>query len=424
MWYKVASLVLFVYILLYLVLPRTPYSSIIYFLSIICWFSVSVVVILLSMKDKTNIFYWRLSNSLILYSFIVGITQITLLMLAGVFTEFGRSPYSFTLNALLLNIAYFLSKLIGMELSRVYLIKSIPRSRIITGTVLVAIFYTLVAQPITLFLSLNTLPEIAKFIGLNLIPSLAQNLFASYLALLGGFSASITYNGVLTAFEWLSPILPNPPWALKSLIMTLIPTVGFFNAENIVSPVRLLHVGLIGRKEIISRRIKKKKLNTTFYLFLTVILTMLIWGSTDLLGFRLSIVASGSMKPSLNVGDIIVTIKVDPECIKIGDIIQYYPQNESAPIVHRVIEINRIGGRTYIITKGDANSSPDDPIVATEKINKVVFVIPKLGWIGIYTKILLKTIWAFLSNNLKLLFTIVVIALAALIYRIYSRRTR
>ena len=345
-------------------------------------------------------------------------------MLAGLFTEFGRSPYSFTLNALLLNIAYFLSKLIGIELSRVYLIKSIPRSRIITGTVLVAIFYTLVAQPITLFLSLNTLPEIAKFIGLNLIPSLAQNLFASYLALLGGFSASITYNGVLTAFEWLSPILPNPPWALKSLIMTLIPTVGFFNAENIVSPVRLLHVGLIGRKEIISRRIKKKKLNATFYLFLTVILTMLIWGSTDLLGFRLSIVASGSMKPSLNVGDIIVTIKVDPECIKIGDIIQYYPQNESAPIVHRVIEINRIGGRTYIITKGDANSSPDDPIVATEKINKVVFVIPKLGWIGIYTKILLKTIWAFLSNNLKLLFTIVVIALAALIYRIYSRRTR
>ena len=39
------------------------------------------------------------------------------------------------------------------------------------------------------------------------------------------------------------------------------------------------------------------------------------------------------------------------------------------------------------ITKGDANSEPDvDPVMPDQVTGKVVFTIPKLGWIPIFFK--------------------------------------
>lgn len=99
------------------------------------------------------------------------------------------------------------------------------------------------------------------------------------------------------------------------------------------------------------------------------------------------VVSSGSMIPNLNIYDIIIVQGNTPfEDIKIGDIIVFNrPVSHDMVIVHRVAEILDNNPLT-IRTKGDANpgSIPgtDFPITKQDYIGKVVYVIPKIGFIS------------------------------------------
>ena len=100
-------------------------------------------------------------------------------------------------------------------------------------------------------------------------------------------------------------------------------------------------------------------------------------------------VVSTSMEPTFCKGDIVVVKGVNPEDIKVGDIIVYYNPYRHFPVVHRVVAINREDSKIYFITKGDNNRTnplPDQvlgiaPPVTPEMVwGKVIYVIPKLGW--------------------------------------------
>ena len=105
---------------------------------------------------------------------------------------------------------------------------------------------------------------------------------------------------------------------------------------------------------------------------------------------RIIIIASSSMKPNLNVGDAVIVIKVKPEEIKIGDIISYnkvIPYSSSNIITHRVVEINKNGEFYIFKTKGDANNEIDKfDITYKEIIGKVIFSIPKIGYLFYFIK--------------------------------------
>ncbi|MCD6445220.1 hypothetical protein J7L49_00315, partial [Candidatus Bathyarchaeota archaeon] len=107
-------------------------------------------------------------------------------------------------------------------------------------------------------------------------------------------------------------------------------------------------------------------------------------------------------------------------------IIQYWRQGEPASTIHRVIEIYKSEGITYIVTKGDANNAPDDPITLTptQKISKLVFTIPKLGWISIYLKEFFANAWAFLANNPTATYATIGITLISSAYTIHTYRNQ
>jgi len=402
-------------------MPKITGGLGIYLLTIISWITVAYLTLKI---DHFNLLKWRLNKHLILNSAMIGAFQIVVLTFAGIFTSFGKSPYAFTHLAILVNTAYFSSALIAFELTRAYLIKSCPKKRIFTGIALTALFYTLISFTPVRFLSLNTLVKTTKFIGSSLLPTFAQSLYATYLALLGGPTASIAYMGTLEAFEWLSPILPNPPWAVKALINTLVPMVGFLAVSWAVSPFILIRVGVMDRCEAVGRQLKSKP--PLGWMTIALIAVILIWSSTGLLGFQPSIIASGSMRPTLEVGDIAITIQTTPDKIKVGDIIQYWRSGDKAPMIHRVIEISRAGGTIYIVTKGDANTAPDEPIIVspTQKIGKAILIIPKIGWISIYLKTAIASAWSFLINNLTATYIIFGIALISTAYGIHVHRNQ
>ncbi|MCD6483060.1 MAG: signal peptidase I [Candidatus Aenigmarchaeota archaeon] len=95
------------------------------------------------------------------------------------------------------------------------------------------------------------------------------------------------------------------------------------------------------------------------------------------------IVLSGSMSPEINAGDIVISMRVNPEEIKVNDIITFrYKDEPENCITHRVVNVIDENGRLSFMTKGDANEDPDQRIVeSSELIGKVAFVIPYLGYL-------------------------------------------
>ncbi len=98
------------------------------------------------------------------------------------------------------------------------------------------------------------------------------------------------------------------------------------------------------------------------------------------------VVSSASMVPALNVNDVLIVQGVNFNDIKVKDIIVFHsPSNYDKIIVHRVKDIKEVNGIRTITTKGDANPTvipgTDYPITKDEYIGKVIFVIPKLGYI-------------------------------------------
>ena len=88
----------------------------------------------------------------------------------------------------------------------------------------------------------------------------------------------------------------------------------------------------------------------------------------DIFGYSVLKVETGSMEPTLHVGDFIIIRRCDPEEIVRGDIISYYTEQEDISgmlITHRVIEVTRDG---TFIARGDANPVSDALPVKPENI--------------------------------------------------------
>jgi len=99
-------------------------------------------------------------------------------------------------------------------------------------------------------------------------------------------------------------------------------------------------------------------------------------------GIRLMTVLTGSMKPSINSGDIVVIKSIQPDKLTIGDVITYKKNNKTL-ITHRVINIENVDNKIFLKTKGDDNNVSDEYIIEEDMIlGKMIFKIPKLGYIG------------------------------------------
>ncbi len=84
-------------------------------------------------------------------------------------------------------------------------------------------------------------------------------------------------------------------------------------------------------------------------------------------------VVSGSMEPTIHVGDLIVIHTKDVSYSE-GDIVTFYDTNE-AFVTHRIMSIDD----GLMITKGDNNNSEDQPIPISQIVGKYVFKLSGVG---------------------------------------------
>jgi len=127
----------------------------------------------------------------------------------------------------------------------------------------------------------------------------------------------------------------------------------------------------------------KRILKIGKYIVLTVLATVLLFSVAGIvrrvafreeiplvLGYGNAVIISGSMMPTISVGDVVVIRKQNEYFV--NDIITF---KERSHITHRIVERTENG----YITKGDANNTTDPEITQDQIIGRVVWVIPKVG---------------------------------------------
>jgi signal peptidase len=302
---------------------------------------------------------------------LIGLTQVSLLAIAGLIFGFGYSPYARGLPEILGNLFFVGSALVGVELARAYLVIVLSRGNPALAVGSVSLLMALISIPLGQLTAATSPGEFFEFAGGSFLPELAVSLLASLLALRGGPWVSLAYRGLPLAFEWLSPILPNLSWPLVGLVWTLGPTLGAMVIRD--------RLGFPSRS-MASRRAGNEGMSDS-WLLVALFAVIIIWLNTGLFGIQPTLVSGPSMLPTLHAGDIVVTRDVPIGEIEVGDIVRF--RSGGSHIIHRVVEIDRSEGGSRITTKGDANNTADPPIGEGQLAGKVILTLPKLGWLGI-----------------------------------------
>ena len=101
-------------------------------------------------------------------------------------------------------------------------------------------------------------------------------------------------------------------------------------------------------------------------------------------------IVSPSMVPTINVLDVVVTMRVDnPEEIEKEDIITFNSTDyrySGVLVTHRIVDIEKTSSGEYLFTtKGDNNNTQDSSRISFNEIyGRVLFRIPKIGYIQYY----------------------------------------
>ena len=115
----------------------------------------------------------------------------------------------------------------------------------------------------------------------------------------------------------------------------------------------------------------------------------------DVAGFRPLVVLGGSMEPTIRVGSVVLTRRVDPEDIRSGEVITFRtpasdgddPGLSDTLTTHRVTAIVQSDGELAFRTKGDGNEPEDSWLIpARAVVGRAVLAVPYLGYLSALPK--------------------------------------
>ena len=366
-WALVILYLLSAYCATYLLLPRLPLIADVrvYVLQPLIWSSLAGLCIWLWRRERRSAAF-PVSRVVVVAAVLVGLFQIALLVLAGTLMGFGKSPYAHQAHVIPLNILFVGTLLGGQEVARWYLLVSLGRRHSLAGLAIAWALLCLVAVPVIRLQGLTSVQAAFPVLGQTLLPTASEGILATYLALVGGPLGSMAYRGTLMAFEWLSPILPSLQWALNAFLGVLAPALGLLIVRD-----------LIAWRTEKSDEVQKHSRGMGWVL-LASIAVFLLWFNMGIFGIRPDLIAGASMEPTMKEGDIAISLEVPAREVQVGDVVRY--RQGSVFILHRVVEIDRDGGRYFFTTRGDNNNALDAPVDESRLEGKVVARVPKVGW--------------------------------------------
>ena len=208
-----------------------------------------------------------------------------------------------------------------------------------------------------------------SFFAITIIPIISTNIFCSYVCYKAGYKPTVFYLLIKNLYVYLVPIIPNPNEYLYSIIELVVPMIFLFNIYRFF---------LKDEDEDVVREYHKKKVLPL--VIPTLMIVLLVYFTSGYFRFHAIAIASGSMSPNINKGDVVVIEKThDYQNIDIGQVIAYKKGN--IVVVHRLIKKINVDGKYYFYTKGDANADADNYYITEDAIIGIVNIkIPIIGY--------------------------------------------
>ncbi|RLF66993.1 MAG: signal peptidase I [Thermoplasmata archaeon] len=211
----------------------------------------------------------------------------------------------------------------------------------------------------------------------KVIPLTFLGVIVSYISYARDFDArySVMFRLPIQILLVISPVLPAYHYMMLP-VGYFIGVLTTFLAAHYVLRKKEFEKGVGALKNYVKAH--KIKVTVGIVLGTTLIASLVLLNSMGYIITSPQVVLTGSMEPTLKVGDIVILRKVTRDEIQIGDIIAY--RLHGNVVIHRVVNIT---GET-IVTKGDANAAPDPWEVSFKDVIGAPGIrIPYLGWIFI-----------------------------------------
>jgi len=330
------------------------------------------MAVILKLYMKKFYLTYKLKKEILDYTLIAVLIYIIMYLLFGLFVTFGKNPNSNTIKGFLINFWVTGSIIICKEYIRFLIINNVFEKQKKNVCIWTVIIFSILE--ITNIININEINGyyIFKLLIGTILPIISKNILFTYISYCKFYLPAILYELLIYAVLWMSPILPNLNWFMIAIIDIVVPMLLFIC-------IRYIKV----KKDFMRNRREKPESEPTSAVVLIVLVIIGIWFAWGVFPIKPLAVATGSMEPNINIGDVVIIRKCNIEDIKVGDVIEYNKNGSS--IIHRVIEINNDNeGNYYLVAQGDNNETMDKKVLEEQITGKALFKIKYLGYPAVW----------------------------------------
>jgi len=296
----------------------------------------------------------------------------------GLLSGFLYSPYSKSLVGIFRNVFPVLLLVIVSEVFRYDMIVKSSKNKILfVGSILIfTLSYLNITNDLT---NITSLKRTVEIVSTDILMVLFENIALSFLSRNYGYSGALSYSLVMNLYIYFVPIVPGLGDYLEAAVMIGFPIITLIFSNYLLEATKKENYDPRD-KHIFARLIR-------FVLVMGIIILVAL--NSNLFRYWIAVIASGSMEPTIKIGDIIVIDKSYKERIdevQEGDVLVFGMNGKI--YTHRVVKVNVKNNEYSFITKGDRENQSIDSWVVTknELIGVTKYTIKGLGLPAIWLK--------------------------------------
>ena len=218
---------------------------------------------------------------------------------------------------------------------------------------------------------------VVKQLGLFILPSITTNILLTFMSMKVGYKSNIIYRLLTEIPLYFLPIFPNFGDYLEAVLRLSLPIVFYIWLYRYLEKKK-------SKKKVYA---EKRRVFTLFRFNVGLLCVILVYFISGLFKYQALVIATGSMKPSIGIGDVVIVNKKDWEkqnSIRPGEVLAY--RKDNMVICHRIIQVVKSGQEVFYVTKGDNNEVADTLMVKRSQI--VGIVKYKVRYVGYPTVLL------------------------------------
>jgi signal peptidase len=332
---------------------------------------------------RDNLFTGKQSMKLCLF---YSIAFLILKYSLGLITGFYNNPYSLKFLDIVKNVVPVLIIIVLEEFCRFTINQRSGRNRfILVANILLFTFVDFALK--NSFVDIRSLEPFLQLFTTTFMQCLFMNIGLTVISYKHGLKTALIYSCIFKLYGYIIPIIPGFSKYVETVVDMLIPIIIMV----------LLHIGVPdifkknkkNKEDIRNKHIVTKIIGVILFVLVIAMVSL----NSNIFRFWVCVVGSGSMDPTIKIGDLIVVDKSYSKRyneLNNGDVIVFNISGKY--YTHRIIEVIENNGEKSFITKGDREGQAIDDWLVTknEIVGKTEFKFSYLGLPSIWLRDLVK----------------------------------